>query len=321
MGHESDWQPSARLATLRLRAALLAQVRAFFAKRDFLEVETPLLGHAGAADAQIAQFLVEDSVHGPLYLQTSPEYAMKRLLIAGSGSIFQITKAFRQGEVGARHNPEFTIIEWYGLGYDDKRLRTEVCALISELVPRLEKTPRILSFSDAFKDTIGVDPLKDRTDQLRNAVYTLIPSAQHLNLDTRDQMLDLLMSQVVAPRFSDHHLTVITDYPASQAALARVREDGLADRFEVYCGGLELANGFYEAATPAHYKDRFAKEAHRRRDLGLAAIPADQRLLAALDSRPLPDCAGVAVGFDRLVMLAIEASNIRTTLAFTIDQA
>ncbi len=321
MGHESDWQPRASLATLRLRAALLAQVRAFFAKRDFLEVETPLLGHAGAADAQLAQFLIEDPVHGPLYLQTSPEYAMKRLLIAGSGSIFQITKAFRQGEVGARHNPEFTIIEWYALGYNDERLRKEVCALISELLPHLEKTPRTVSFSDAFKNAIGVDPFKDRTDHLRQCVYTLIPSAQHLRLDMRDDMLDLLMSQAVAPQFSDRHLTVITDYPASQAALARVRSDGLADRFEVYCGGLELANGFYEAATPAQYADRFAEEARRRRERGLVAIPADERLLAALSDRPLPDCAGVAVGFDRLVMLAIEALHINATLAFAIDRA
>ena len=321
MGHENDWQPTASLATLRLRAALLARTRGFFAKCNFLEVETPILAQAGAADAQLAQFVIEDPVHGRLYLQTSPEYAMKRLLIAGSGSIFQISKAFRQGEVGARHNPEFTIIEWYALGYDDKRLRKEACSLIGELLPDLEKAPLTLSFGDAFKDTIGVDPLKDRTDQLRKTAYTLVPSAKHLSLDTRDETLDLLMSQAVAPRFSDRRLTVITDYPASQAALARVREDGLADRFEIYCGALELANGFYEAATPAHYADRFAEEARRRSERGLCAVPADERLLAALAEHPLPDCAGVAVGFDRLVMLAAKASHINETLAFAIDRA
>lgn len=321
MGHKHDWQPTAPLATLRLRATLLARVRGFFAERGFLEVETPILAHAGAADAQLAQFMIEDPIHGRLYLQTSPEYAMKRLLIAGSGSIFQIAKAFRQGEAGARHNPEFTIIEWYALGYDDKRLRKEVCALIAELLPHLQKSPRTLSFSDAFKEAIGVDPLEDRTDQLRQSAYTLIPSATRLSLDTRDEILDLLMSQAVAPRFSDHHLTVVTDYPASQAALARVRADGLADRFEIYCGALELANGFYEAATPGQYADRFAEEARRREERGLCAIPADERLLAALSEQSLPDCAGVAVGFDRLVMLAVGAKHINATLAFGIDRA
>lgn len=321
MGHKTDWRPTAPLATLRLRAALLAQVRAFFAKRDFLEVETPLLGHAGAADAQLAQFLVADPVHGPLYLQTSPEYAMKRLLIAGSGSIFQITKAFRQGEAGRRHNPEFTILEWYALGYDDQRLRKEVCALISELLPGLEKTPRTLSYRDAFEEAIGINPLTDRTERLHEAIHTFVPSGGHLKLDSRDEMLDLLMSEAVAPRFSDRYLTVVTDYPASQAALARIGAAGLADRFEVYCGDLELANGFYEAATPADYAGRFAEEAHKRQQRGLPAIPPDERLLAALNDRPLPDCAGVAVGFDRLVMLAAAASHIQATLAFGIDQA
>lgn len=321
MGHENDWQPTASLATLRLRAALLARVRGFFAQRDFLEVETPILAHAGAADAQLAQFLIEDPIHGQMYLQTSPEYAMKRLLIAGSGSIFQIAKAFRQGEAGSRHNPEFTIIEWYALGYDDKRLREEVCALIAELLPHLKNTPRTLSFSAAFKDTIDVDPLKDRTDKLRKSAYNFVPSAKHLTLDARDDILDLLMSQAVAPRFPDHHLTVVTDYPASQAALARVRADGLADRFEVYCGALELANGFYEAANPRQYAGRFEEEARRRRERDLCPIPTDERLLAALTARPLPDCAGVAVGFDRLVMLAVGAAHINETLAFAIDRA
>lgn len=321
MGLDEDWQPQASLATLRLRASLLAQVREFFGKRHFLEVETPILAHAGAADAQLAQFALNDPVHGPLFLQTSPEYAMKRLLLAGSGSIFQITKAFRQGEVGGWHNPEFTLVEWYGLEYDHNRLIKEVCALILELVPHLTMDTQITSFREAFKDAIGVDPIADSTDALRKTAHTLIPSARALTLDDRDELLDLLMSQTVAPHFPCHHLTVVTDYPESQAALARVNTRGLADRFEVYCGALELANGFYEAATYAEYVRRFEGENKKRQERSLPFIPADERLLAALKESSLPDCAGVAMGFDRVLMLAIRASHIRETLAFAIDRA
>ncbi|MHB8253439.1 MAG: EF-P lysine aminoacylase EpmA [Acidiferrobacter sp.] len=321
MSPHDDWQPEASLATLRLRAQLLARARRFFGERHFLEVETPILGHAGAADMHLAQFTLNDPVHGPLYLQTSPEYAMKRLLIAGSGSIFQIAKAFRQGEVGGWHNPEFTLIEWYALGYDHKRLIDEACALILELVPRLEKKTNVVCFRDAFFNTIGVDPISDQTDTLRAAAQTLIPSADALVLDDRDLVLDLLMSQAVAPKFPDTHLTVVTDYPESQAALARINACGLADRFEIYCGALELANGFYEAATYAEYAQRFADEQHKRRTHGRPPIATDERLLAALADRPLPDCAGVAMGFDRVLMLAIGATHLCETLTFSINRA
>ncbi|HUW98713.1 MAG TPA: EF-P lysine aminoacylase EpmA [Acidiferrobacter sp.] len=321
MSPDGNWQPQASLATLRLRAALLAEAREFFARRGFLEVETPILAHAGAADAQLAQFALDDPIHGPLFLQTSPEYAMKRLLLAGSGSIYQVTKAFRQGEAGARHNPEFTLIEWYGLGYDHKRLIDEACALIRELVPRLVADTRITRFRDAFRHVIGVDPIDDPTSALCAAADTLIPSASALALTDRDEILDLLMCQAVAPGFPDDRLTVITDYPASQAALARVNTRGLADRFEIYCGAIELANGFHEAATHAEYARRFAAEKQKRRDRGLPPIPTDERLLAALDQNPLPDCAGVAMGFDRVLMLAIRAAHISETITFAIDRA
>lgn len=316
-----DWQPQATLAVLRQRAALLAQVRAFFNKRGLLEVETPVLAHAGAADAQLSQFLVNDAVHGPLYLQTSPEYAMKRLLLAGIGSIFQITKAFRQGEVGRRHNPEFTLVEWYALGYTHEQLIDETCALIQELVPRLAREARSVSYRDAFLSTIGIDPLKDPTETLQKKAHTHIPSAKNLLLSDRNELLDLLMSQAVAPTFTDESLTVITDYPASQAALARINSRGLADRFEIYCGSLELANGFYEAIDSAEYSHRFHREALIRQDRGLPPIPTDVRLLAALAEHPLPECAGVALGFDRVVMLASCVDHIKETLAFTIDRA
>ncbi len=310
----------APLEALRGRAALLTQVRAFFTQRGYLEVETPVLGRAGAADAQLAQFAVSDPVCGTLYLQTSPEYAMKRLLARGSGSIFQITKAFRQGEGGRFHNPEFTLVEWYGVGYDHRRLMAESCALIARLVPSLKPEPRLVSFRQAFRDRLGVDPIEDPTDVLQECAYTRLPATRELVLDDRDALLDLLMSHAVAPHFPADGLTVITDYPASQAALARINPQGLADRFEIYCGPLELANGFHEETRREEYAARFAAEARKRHARGLPAIAQDEQLLAALALGDLPDCAGCALGFDRVLMLAMNAAHINEVLTFPIEQ-
>lgn len=321
MHNPERWRPQAALSTLRLRASFLVFVRDFFRERGFWEVETPLLGRAGAADAQLAQFTLTDPVHGPLYLQTSPEYAMKRLLAAGSGSIFQISKAFRQGEVGSRHNPEFTLIEWYGVGYDHTRLINETCCLIGELLPHLRTDPSIMSFGDAFLRAIELDPMRAPTEALRDAVRAHLPSANALTLTDRDEVLDLLMSEVVSARFPTDRLTVITDYPKTQAALARINAQDLADRFEIYCGGLELANGFYEAAGYEDYARRFEEEARKRHERFLPPIARDDQLLAALAHAPLPDCAGVALGFDRVVMLALNSPHLSDTLAFPINRA
>lgn len=321
MHNSEGWQPQAALSTLRLRASFLATVRQFFGARGLWEVETPLLGRAGAADAQLAQFTLTDPIHGLLYLQTSPEYAMKRLLAAGSGSIFQISKAFRQNEVGARHNPEFTLIEWYEMGYDHRRLITETCRLIGELLPHLGGDPNIISFSDAFVTTLGLDPIEAETEALRAAVWNHLPPARALTLGDRNEVLDLLMSEVVSAQFPTDRLTVVTEYPAAQAALARLNARGLADRFEIYCGALELANGFYEAAGYEEYAQRFEEEARKRRDRSLPPVTRDDRLLAALAQAPLPECAGVALGFDRVVMLALKSSCISDTLAFPINRA
>lgn len=306
---------------MRRRAALLAEARAFFGERGYLEVETPVLARAGAADAQLAQFALNDPVLGTLYLQTSPEYAMKRLIMAGSGSIFQITKAFRQGEVGRFHNPEFTLVEWYGLGYDHRRLIAEACALIARLVPSLQASARIISYRDAFRDALNIDPIEDPTDRLRAVAYDCLAPARKLTLDDRDEILDLLMSHAVAPGFATKALTVVTDYPASQASLARLNAQGLADRFEIYRGSLELANGFHEASRAEEYAERFAHEAAKRRERGLPSIDPDHRLLAALTQGRLPDCAGCALGFDRVLMLAMDAAHIDEVLAFPIAQA
>lgn len=306
---------------MRRRAALLGQTRAFFAEHGYLEVETPVLARAGAPDAQLTQFAINDPVLGTLYLQTSPEYAMKRLIMAGCGSIFQITKAFRQGESGRFHNPEFTLIEWYGLGYDHRQLIAEACALIAALVPSLDAPPRLLSYREAFRNTLDIDPIDAPTDRLRALVRTRLPSARELMLDERDEILDLLMSHAVAAGFGAKVLTVVTDYPPSQAALARLNVQGLADRFEIYCGPLELANGFHEAVRGEEYAERFAREAAKRRQRALPPIDPDERLLAALSAGDLPDCAGCALGFDRVLMLATGATHIDEVLAFPIAQA
>ena len=306
---------------MRHRAALLAEARAFFAEHGYLEVETPVLARAGTPDAQLAQFALKDPVLGTLYLQTSPEYAMKRLIVAGSGSIYQITKAFRQGESGRFHNPEFTLVEWYGLGYDHWRLIAEACALIARLVPALEAPARIVSYREAFRHALDIDPIETPTDQLRAVAHRRLPTAQDLALNDRDEILDLLVSHAVAPEFPVEALTVVTDYPSSQASLARLNTQGLADRFEIYRGPLELANGFYEAARVEEYAERFADEAAKRRQRGLPRIDQDQRLLAALSEGDLPDCAGCALGFDRVLMLAMDAMHIDEVLAFPIAQA
>lgn len=313
-----QWRPHASVDTLRARARLLAMARAFFAARDILEVETPLLGHAGAADAQLAQFTVDHPTR--LYLQSSPEYAMKRLLIAGTGSIYQICKAFRRDECGTRHNPEFTLIEWYRVGWDHHRLIDEACTLISTLIGRPMATPMHRTYRETFATITGIDVFNDPLSALQDTAIRLHPACRGLCLD-RDGWLDLLMTVAISPALPDDRLTVITDYPASQAALAHVDANGIAERFEIYCGALELANGFHEATTAADYQTRFSTEARKRACRDLPAVNADQRLLAALAERHLPPCAGVALGFDRVVMVALGTHAINDVLSFAFTRA
>ncbi|MDA8361861.1 MAG: EF-P lysine aminoacylase EpmA [Gammaproteobacteria bacterium] len=312
------WRPGATLTTLRLRAHLLQRTRAFFATREVLEVETPLLGHAGAADAQLAQFDVRLAQGETLYLQTSPEYAMKRLLAAGSGSIYQICKAFRAGEKGQLHNPEFTLVEWYRTGFTQRALIDETCALIGDLFGRALRAPRLLSYREAFLQALAIDPFVAPDRILADWARRHDPGAATLTLD-RDGWLDFLFSMHVAPSFPRDRLTVIQAYPSSQAAWARTEGDTAA-RFEIYFGATELANGFHEATEWAVYKARFDEQERRRRAHGLPLIPADVRLLAALAEGDFPDCAGVALGFDRIVMLAAGAGRLDEVISFTIDR-
>lgn len=311
------WRPSAPLTLLQQRAQLYTQIRDFFACRNVLEVEVPLLSRHGTTDPHI------DSVTAllggePHYLQTSPEFFMKRLLCAGSGDIFSLGKAFRNGEQGRRHNPEFTLLEWYRLGFDDQRLMDEVGDLISQCVP-VSSVER-LSYRQLFLGCLGFDPHVASVQQLQAAASKYVDVQWHD--DDRDIWLDLLMTHAIEPQMGPG-LLFVYDYPASQAALARVWQDDLgqwvARRFEAYLGGMELANGYWELCDGAEQLRRFEADNQRRQAMGLGAIKADRHLLSALQAG-MPECAGVALGVDRLLMLRSESADIASVVAFAADR-
>lgn len=317
----SDWQPTASLANLKLRAELLTKLRAFFAARGVLEVETPALSRAGTTDRHIHSYAADDSAGGRFYLHTSPEFPMKRLLAAGYGDIYQVCKVFRRGEAGRRHNPEFTMVEWYRLGFDHHRLMAEVADLLTALLPELGP-PEYLTYGEAFQRHAGLDPFTAQPEDCAAVLRSdgLEPPAGG-ELD-RDGWLDLLAGEIVYPALGQRRLTFIYNYPASQAALARIwpGEPPVAERFEAFVNGVELANGFHELADAAEQRRRFQQDQAYRAAKGLAGVPLDERLLAAL-SAGLPDCAGVALGFDRLVMIAAAAGSLEEVIAFPTSRA
>lgn len=302
---------------------MLGAAREFFAARGVLEVETPALSAAAVSDPQIESLTTRVAgVPGPLYLCTSPEYAMKRLLAAGSGDIYQVCKVFRDAERGRWHNPEFTLIEWYRLGMDDAALMSEVEELVAALLApyrRLEPAER-LSYAAALQRHAGVDAHAASSADLAAAAARHGIDC-HAELD-RDARLDLLMGLVVGPRLGLERPCFICDYPASQAALARLKPGmpPVAARFELYLGGVELANGFHELADSAGQRARFEQDLALRRTRGQPQPPLDERLLAAL-AAGLPDCAGVALGFDRLAAIALGAPGLADAMAFTVDNA
>ncbi len=319
-----SWQPSASLSALRLRARLLAQVRRFFAERGVLEVETPVLAAAPVTDPHLASLATE--LHGPgspggrtLYLQTSPEYAMKRLLAAGSGPIFQISRVFRDDEVGRHHNPEFTLLEWYRPGFDHHALMDEVDGLLSALLGTAPAER--LTYAEAFLRHAGVDPHRADGATLQAAAGELGEGCG-LATDEREGWLSLLLSLKVQPQLGRGRPTFLHDFPASQAALARVRpgDPPVAERFEVFIDGVELANGYHELTDAAEQRRRFQADLATRAAMGLPAVPLDHRLLEAL-AAGMPPCAGVALGFDRLAMVAAGADHIDQVLAFPVDRA
>jgi lysyl-tRNA synthetase class 2 len=316
-----DWRPTATRERLALRAALLARTRAFFAARQVLEVDTPLLVNAAVTDPHIHSVPV--GAPPALFLHTSPEYAMKRLLAAGIGDIYQICHVARGFEQSRLHNTEFTLVEWYRLGFDLPQLMTEVEALVRDLCgaqPLLRRPSERLSYAEVFARQVQLDPFAATLDELRGVVAHL--GYRDAADSERDELLDLIMGAVIGPALGHEALTFIYGYPASQAALARLDpvDPRTAQRFELYLSGVELANGFHELAAVAEQRTRFAQDQRERARRALPVHAMDERLLAAL-AAGLPECAGVAVGFDRVVMLAAAATHIREVLPFPTETA
>nr|WP_223296785.1 EF-P lysine aminoacylase EpmA [Thiorhodovibrio frisius] len=312
-----SWRPVATPEVLRARARMLADIRAFFAAREVLEVETPMLSPAAATDPALASMRVEDSGH---WLHTSPEFPMKRLLAAGLGPIYQLCRVFRAGERGRRHHPEFTLLEWYRPGWTLMQLMGEVADLVRQLLSDPEQGVEFVGYRELFLRELAVDPWHCTPETLR-AVARSKGLGDRLELDT-DGWLDLLLTHCLEPKLGQAGLTFVHDYPPSQAALARLSENDPphAERFELYLKGMELANGFQELTDADEQGQRFEADQQARQALGLAPVARDAHLLAAL-AAGLPESAGVALGLDRLLMLACGADHIDQVLAFPSDRA
>lgn len=307
-----NWRPCAGLDVIRERARVYRQIRAFFNTRGCLEVDTPLLMPTTNSDVNVASSEVNCGGRR-LYLQTSPEFAMKRLLAAGSGSIFQIGHAFRDGERGRLHNPEFSMLEWYRSGYDYRQLMDEMELLITSLSLRHCEFTRT-SYSALFRQEVDIAIEDIALADLRAQCARLVAASEPAKLDF-DQCLDLLLGMVIAPAMRGY--CFVYDYPVSQASLARVsaQDAGVAERFELFFDGIELANGFSELTDAAQQRARFEADNHARAQRGLPCLAIDENLLAALDSG-LEDCAGVALGLDRLLMVLLELDSIDQVLSF-----
>lgn len=316
------WQPAASLNALRLRAEILTNIRAFFSARDVMEVDTPLMCRASVTDPYIDSIPAIYQAHPNgnterFYLQTSPEYAMKRLLAAGSGSIFQLCKAFRQAENGHLHNPEFTMLEWYRTGFDHLQLMSEVDELLQLI---LHTTPgHLITYQKLFQTFLDIDPLNTTLDALK-----LCAEQNHINIETVitdcDTWLSLLLTHCIEPKLGMDRPCFIYDFPVSQASLARINPDQkTAARFEVYYKGMELANGFHELQNADEQRRRFENNNVARVDAQLLPMPIDELFLTALQAG-LPNCSGVALGIDRLVMLALGKTTIHDVMSFDLSR-
>ena len=308
----------------RLRANMLDRARAYFASEDLLEVDTPALSQSAVSDPQIesvkAMMALDPDV--PRYLHTSPEYFMKRLLCAGYPDIYQVCKVFRDSEVGRYHQPEFTMIEWYRLGFELRAIADDTLALIAKVLDdaSLHANAVLLSYCDAFEKFANRNPLTAEVNDLA----TIINADESLRSslgDEKSAWLDLVLEQVVVPNFESDKLTVLTHYPISQAALARQCPDNaqLADRFEVGRCQHELANGYVELTDADEYARRFAADQSTRKSRGQTGRPLDNEFLDAI-RHGLPACAGVAVGFDRLLMIGAGVDDIRDVQAFSFAE-
>lgn len=326
----TDWGPTAGFEALRLRAAVNATLRGFMAERGVVEVETPVLSMAGNTEPNIASFSLD--FHGRTnggprtrWLRTSPEYPLKRLLAAGFGDCYELGRVFRDGEAGGRHNPEFTMLEWYRIGWDHERLVGEVAELVNAALAHVGRNARVVrtTYRDLYRDRLGVDPMSAADAELRAALGDVDIDPAGL---TRDDWLDLLMTHCLQPGFADDTMLAIVDYPATQCALARIRPGdastgghAVSERFELYLGPLELANGYHELSHAQEQAARFDRDAMVRQSRQHVVPPRDERLLASLPH--LPDCAGVALGMDRLMMALMQTPRIADVLAFDFFRA
>ncbi|CNK01470.1 elongation factor P--(R)-beta-lysine ligase [Yersinia aldovae] len=325
MSETASWQPSAPIANLLKRAAIMAEIRRFFADRGVLEVETPTMSQATVTDVHLVPF--ETRFVGPgaadgltLYMMTSPEYHMKRLLAAGSGSIYQLGRSFRNEEAGRHHNPEFTMLEWYRPHYDMYRLMNEVDDLLQQILDC--NSAETLSYQQAFLRHLDIDPLSADKAQLREAAAKLDLSNIADTEEDRDTLLQLLFTVGVEPHIGREKPAFVYHFPASQASLAEISTEDhrVAERFEVYFKGIELANGFHELTDADEQMKRFEQDNRIRAKRGLPQNPIDMNLIAAL-KQGLPDCSGVALGIDRLVMLALGAERLSDVIAFPVNIA
>jgi lysyl-tRNA synthetase class 2 len=309
------WAPSASHAALIKRAEILASIRHFFYERHVLEVETPLLGMAGVTDVHIESFITHDQTKHPYYLQTSPEYAMKRLLAAGYGDMYQICKAFRQEEQGRFHQPEFSLLEWYRVGFNHLQLMDEVDALLQTLLGC--KAAGKITYTDLFESHLAINPHKATLNDLKKiAQQHNLLSALGEQHDNKDDWLQLLLSHLIEAKLGHTEPCMIYDYPASQAALAKINlQTQRAERFEVYVNGIELANGFHELQDAKEQQQRFLADLQQRQSLQRPTPRIDQQLLQALE-HGLPACAGVALGIDRLIQIALEKKDIQHVISF-----
>lgn len=326
MSAAAMWAPSASRDALRLRAWFNRLVREFFHVRNVLEVETPVMSLAGNTEPNIASFALTfsgrtDGAPRTRWLRTSPEFALKRLLAAGVGDCYELGRVFRDGEAGGRHNPEFTMLEWYRMGWNHLQLLDETVDLVRAalaLVGR-EATAQVLTFRELYWQRLQLDPFTAGVDTLRAALGDVHIDAEGL---TRDDWLDLLMTHRLQPTFATDQLLAVHDWPATQAALARLRagDPPVAERFELYLGSLELANGYHELCDPVEQRARFERDGQVRATRSLPAIPMDTALLAAIE-QGLPECAGVALGVDRLLMALLRTERIADVLPFEFARA
>lgn len=320
-----DWHPSASIESMRLRARLNTLIREFFAERGVLEVETPILSAAGNTTPNIDSFNTHFSGHvdagsSERWLRTSPEHALKRLLAAGVGDCYELGRVFRNGEAGGRHNPEFTMLEWYRVGWDHLRLIDETAGLVRAalaLVGR-DASLEIVTYRELYRRELGIDPLLADVDTLRNALGDVRIDSQGLE---RDDWLDLLMTHRIQPAFARDRMIAVHDWPATQAALARIRADEppVAERFELYLGPVELANGYHELLDADEQRQRFDADLATRVRRGQSLPAVDTRFIAALQYG-MPACAGVALGVDRLLMVLQDSDHIRDVVAFDFSR-